>query len=96
MDDQVTAELQAFNDSQATYTAVSTADLTTSVEQDIQSLQSNVIAGAVVVTIVSALLISWRVSILTAFFIDAVFGCTLFTQDSVVGHQRDERNRQEE
>ncbi len=72
LDDAVSAELDAYSTSQADFTSVATNDLSTSVSQDIDSLQSNVIFGALIVTIVSAILISWRVSILTAFFIVAV------------------------
>lgn len=72
LDDQVAAAIASYNQNSDGFVVEQTADLTTSVEQDIASLQSNVIMGAIVVTVISALLISWRVSVLTAFFIVAV------------------------
>ncbi|MEM6998164.1 MAG: efflux RND transporter permease subunit [Patescibacteria group bacterium] len=72
LDDQIDEYIANYNQSNSNFFIEQTADLTTSVEQDIASLQSNVIMGAVVVTVISALLISWRVSVLTAFFIVAV------------------------
>ncbi len=72
LDDQVAGVISQSNQAGDGFIAEQTADLTTSVQQDIDSLQGNVITGAIVVTIISALIISWRVSVLTAFFIVAV------------------------
>jgi multidrug efflux pump subunit AcrB len=54
------------------YGLVIAADFTDSVETQIGSLQQNVINGIIAVTIISALMIGWRVSILTAVFIIGV------------------------
>jgi len=76
LDDQLTTVLEDFN-ANSDLTAVNTADIVTSVRQDISSLQSNVIMGALIVMVISAVMISIRVSILTSIFIVAVLFVTI-------------------
>ena len=59
------------------FSATTTADITSDVRQQIDSLQSNVLMGAIVVAIISALMISFRVSALTSVFIVAVLVTTI-------------------
>ncbi|MDX1766351.1 MAG: efflux RND transporter permease subunit, partial [Candidatus Saccharimonadales bacterium] len=52
------------------------ANFTDQINNEISSLQNNVFTGLLVVTIISALMISWRVSILTAVFMVSVIFVT--------------------
>lgn len=76
LDDQLKVVLDNFNSS-TDLTAVNTADTVKSVSEDISSLQSNVLWGAAIVMIISALMISIRVSVLTSIFIVAVLFVTI-------------------
>ncbi len=58
------------------FTAIIAIDGARIVEQQIASLQSNVILGVVVVAIVALLLISWRASIMTALFLFTVLAAS--------------------
>ena len=58
------------------FTAIIAIDGARIVEQQISSLQSNVLLGVIVVAIVALLLISWRASIMTALFLFTVLAAS--------------------
>lgn len=53
------------------------ADFTSNIDTQVSSLENNVLTGLLAVTIISALMISWRVSILTALFMVSVIFVTM-------------------
>ncbi len=59
------------------FNAVVAIDAARIVEQQISSLQSNVLLGIIVVAIVALLLISWRASIITALFLFTVLAASV-------------------
>lgn len=58
------------------FEAIVAIDAATQIRQQIGSLQSNVFTGVIAVAVVALLLISWRASIITAFFIFTVMATT--------------------
>ena len=53
------------------------ADYTEAIESQVGSLENNVLTGLIAVTIISALMISWRVSVMTAIFMVSVIFVTM-------------------
>jgi multidrug efflux pump subunit AcrB len=59
------------------YQLVVSADFTDAIDNQISSLQNNVLTGIMAITVISVIMISWRVSLLTAFFMVAVITTTI-------------------
>ncbi len=74
LSDGVAAKLSSIDTGSAKTTI--TADFATTVRQQVNSLQSNLVSGLIAVIIVTLLLISWRASVVIALFIPTVLAAT--------------------
>ena len=77
LEEQVAEVVSTFNQENAESSAVISADFTTQINEQVGSLEANVLSGLIVVMVITLLLISWRVSILSAVFMLSVIFLTV-------------------